>query len=324
MKKRVFPLILATIMTLGFASCEKIIEFNGDVTDPYLVVISKPQADSTWMLRVSQSRFFLSNAEVPAIDNAQVIVAVNGNESTAASEGDGMYNTGIVPQPGDSLSIRVISPHLGEVSAGCRIPQRPVVSDFTIEYDTTMNEHWWTDIDDSVHINGYVEGNINLHFKLHDPSEERNYYMVRVAAETWGSWQYIWMTIDDDILFDIDATNEVFDLYEEEDNSGNAISFTDERINGNAHPITISLYIGHVSPNTYFDTPDQELELSPTRLEVYAISRDQYLYNKTLNAANNYDGFMQVISEPVQVHTNIEGGIGILGASSKVVINVFE
>ena len=81
-----------------------------------------------------------------------------------------------------------------------------------------------------------------------------------------------------------------------------------------------------ISPyrTTYFDTPDQELELYPTRIEVYAISRDQYLYNKTLNAANNYDGFMQVISEPVQVHTNIEGGIGILGASSKVVINVFE
>lgn len=311
-------------MTLGFASCEKIIEFNGDVTDPYLVVISKPQADSTWMLRVSQSRFFLSNAEVPAINNAQVIVTVNGNESTASSEGMGMYNTGIVPQPGDSLSIRVISPHLGEVSAGCRIPQRPVVSDFTIEYDTTMNEHWWTDIDDSVHINGYVEGNINLHFKLHDPANERNYYMVRLATKTWESWSYRWITIEDDILFDIDATNEVFDLYEEEDNNGTAISFTDERINGNAHPITISLYIGHVSPNTYFDTPDQELELYPTRIEVYAISRDQYLYNKTLNAANNYDGFMQVISEPVQVHTNIEGGIGILGASSKVVINVFE
>ena len=210
------------------------------------------------------------------------------------------------------------------MSAGCRIPQRPVVSDFTIEYDTTMYEHRWTDINDSVNINRYVEGNINLHFKLHDPANERNYYMVRLATKTWGSWSYRWITIEDDILFDIDATNEVFDLYEEEDNNGTAISFTDERINGNAHPITISLYIGHVSPNTYFDTPDQELELYPTRIEVYAISRDQYLYNKTLNAANNYDGFMQVISEPVQVHTNIEGGIGILGASSKVVINVFE
>ncbi|MBQ6067956.1 MAG: DUF4249 domain-containing protein [Bacteroidales bacterium] len=324
MKKRVFPFILATIMTLGFTSCEKIIEFNGDVTEPYLVVISKPQADSTWMLRVSQSRFFLSNAEVPAINNAQVIVAVNGNESTATSEGNGMYNTGIVPQPGDSLSIRVISPHLGEVSAGCRIPQRPVVSDFTIEYDTTIYENSWTNIHDSVVINRYVEGNINLHFKLHDPANERNYYMVRLATKTWGSWSYRYITIEDNILFDIDATNEVFDLYEEEDNNGTAISFTDERINGNAHPITISLYIGHVSPNTYFDTPDQELELYPTRIEVYAISRDQYLYNKTINAAENYDGFMQVISEPVQVHTNIEGGIGILGASSKVVINVFE
>ena len=324
MKNRIFPLIIAALMTVGFASCEKIIEFNGDITDPYIVVISKPEADSTWMLRVSQSRFFLSNADVPSIDNAQVIVSVNGNETTATSEGSGMYNTGIVPQPGDSLSIRVIAPNRGEVTAGCRIPQRPNISDFTVEYDTTMYENHWTDIYDSVRVNRYVEGDIKLHFKLHDPANERNFYMVRLATYQWGEWIYRWIEIDDDILFDIDATNEVFDLYDDEDNNGTVVSFSDERINGQTHPITISLYVGYVSPNTYFDTPDQELEFYPTRIEVYAISRDQYLYNKTLNAANNYDGFMQIISEPVQVHTNINGGIGILGASSKTVLNVFE
>ena len=310
-------------MTVGFVSCEKVIEFNGDITDPYIVVISKPEADSTWMLRVTQSRFFLSSADIPSIDNAQVIVTVNGNETTATSEGSGMYNTGIVPQPGDSLSIRVIAPNRGEVTAGCRIPQRPEVSDFTVEYDTTMYEQRWTDIYDSVRVNRYVEGNIKLHFKLHDTSNERNYYMVRLATYS-GEWTYRWFEIDDDILFDIDATNEVFDLYEDEDNNGTAVSFSDERINGQTHPITISLYIGYLSPNTYFDDPDQELEFYPTRIEVYAISRDQYLYNKTLRAANNQDDFSQILSEPVQVHSNINGGIGILGASSKTVLNVIE
>lgn len=323
MKNRVFPLIIAALMTVGFASCEKVIEFNGDITDPYIVVISMPESDSTWMLRISQSRFFLSSADVPSIDNAQVIVTVNGNESTATSEGSGMYNTGIVPQPGDSLSIRVITTNRGEVTAGCRIPQRPNISDFTVEYDTTMYENRWTDIYDSVRVNRYVDGNIKLNFKLHDPSNERNYYMVRLATYS-GDWTYRWFEIDDDILFDIDATNEVFDLYNDEDNNGTTVSFSDERINGNTHPIIISLYIGYLSPNTYFDEPDQELEFYPTRIEVYAISRDQYLYNKTLKAANNYDDFAQILSEPVQVHTNIKGGIGILGASSKAVFNVFE
>ena len=139
MKNRVFPLIIAALMTVGFASCEKVIEFNGDITDPYIVVISKPESDSTWMMRISQSRFFLSSADIPSIDNAQVIVTVNGNETTATSEGSGMYNTGIVPQPGDSLNIRVIAPNRDEVTAGCRIPQRPNVSDLTIEYDTNTN-----------------------------------------------------------------------------------------------------------------------------------------------------------------------------------------
>ena len=166
MKNRVFLLIIAALMTVGFASCEKVIEFNGDLTDPYIVVISKPEADSTWMMRVSQSRFFLSSADIPSIDNAQVIVTVNGNETIATSEGSGMYNTGIVPQPGDSLSIRVIAPNRGEVTAGCRIPQRPEVSDFTVEYDTNTYEYSWTDIDDSLHVEGYFEGYIKLHFKL--------------------------------------------------------------------------------------------------------------------------------------------------------------
>ena len=307
-------------MTVGFTSCEKVIEFNGDITDPYLVVISKPVADSTWMLRVSESRFFLSNADVPYLDNVQVIAAVNGNESVAVSEGEGMYNTGIVPHPGDSLSLRVISPALGEVSAGCRIPQQPVVSDFSIEYDTTMYEYSWRDGNDSLWVNRYIEGDILLHFKLHDPGDEQNYYMVRMVTYDIDSrWFYHYIYINDEMLFDIDATNEVFDMNDNEENHGTTLSFSDQRINGKVHPVTISFPY-----YSYYSDVDQDFENRHTRLEVYSISRDLYLFEKTIKAANNQNDFTQIISEPVQVHTNIRGGIGILGASSKVSFNVFE
>ena len=322
MNKRIFPLIIAALMTVGFASCEKVIEFNGDITDPYIVVLSQPEADSTWMLRVSQSRFFLSSAAIPEINNAQVHFTVNGIAAgnLASYEGDGVYNTSIIPQPGDSLELHVTVPNRGEVTAACRIPQRPTASDFRIEYDTTIYEYNWTDYYDSTHIERNISGNINLHFKINDPANERNYYMLRLATYV-GEWSYRNIDVDDDILFDIDATNEVFGFDDDDPSSGNYVLFTDERINGNVHPTTVSVYFGSICERTYSSDPNEEFTLYPARLEIYSISRDIYLYLKTLSAAGDQDEFTQILSEPVQVHTNINGGIGVLGASAKTVIN---
>ena len=309
-------------MTLALASCEKIIDFNGEITDPYLVLISHPQADSTWTVRVSQSRFFLSGATIPEINNAQVAVTVNGiaSDGLATYEGDGMYNTGIVPHPGDSLEIRVNAPERDEITAACRIPQRPTVSDFRVEYDTTIYEYTWTDYyTDSTYVERDINGSLNLHFKIHDPAGEHNYYMLRLATNV-GEWSYRYIDVEDNVLFDIDATNEVFDLDDDVQNAGTYVLFSDERINGKAHPTKVNLYIGSVSNNNNMQDLS-DFFIFPCRLEIYAISRDLYLYLKTKKAAHNQDEFTQILSEPVQVHTNINGGIGILGASSKTVIN---
>ena len=310
-------------MTVAFASCEKVIEFNGDITDPYIVVLSQPEADSTWMLRVSQSRFFLSSAAIPEINNAQVHFTVNGitADNLATYEGDGVYNTSIIPQPGDSLELRVSVPNRGEVTATCRIPQRPAVSDFRIEYDTTIYEYTWNDYyTDSTHIERDLNGSINLHFKINDPANERNYYMVRLATYV-GEWSYRNIDVDDNILFDIDATNEVFGFEDDDPTSGVYVLFTDERIDGNAHPTTVSVYVGSICERTYSSDPNEDFTFYPARLEIYSISRDLYLYLKTLRAAGDQDEFTQILSEPVQVHTNINGGIGVLGASAKTIIN---
>ena len=322
MKKRVFSLIIAALMTVGFASCEKVIEFNGDITDPYIVVLSQPEADSTWMLRVSQSRFFLSSATIPEINNAQVQFTVNGITAVnlAIYESDGTYNTGIIPQPGDSLELRVNVPNRGEVTAACRIPQRPAVSDFRIEYDTTIYEYTW-EYQDSTYVERNLSGDLELHFKINDPATEHNYYMVRLALKYNMEWYYRWISVDDNILFDIDATNEVFGFNDDEPSSGNYVLFTDERINGRNHPTSVRINISHIFEYTYLDNLNEEFHRYPARLEVYSISRDLYLYLKTLRAAGDQDEFTQILSEPVQVHTNINGGIGVLGASAKTVIN---
>lgn len=310
------------LMTLGIISCEKVIDFEGQTTDPLLVLLSQPEADSSWTVYVGQSRFFLSTAPIPLIENAHVYVTVNGSEANdiAPSLGGGFYDSGIRPREGDSLSLRVLVPGHDEMVAGCRIPIRPTVSDASISYDTTMSRYEWIDSYDSVHVEQWISGFVQFKFKLHDPADKENFYMIRLAAYIDGEWDGgRWFTLDDDILFEINATDEIFDFEEYPENSGRQVLFSDERVNGEVHPITVTADLGTVSSSGY--RYDSEFSIFPCRLEVYSISRDTYLYLKTRTAAYNSDVFTQILSEPIQIHTNVHGGIGFLGGMSKTIIN---
>lgn len=312
MKNKFHIIFILTALSLGFSSCEKIIDFNGEITEPYLVMVSQPQADSTWTVRVTQSRFFLNTDPIPHIDNAKVYMKVNGVDANGIGihTSDGIYTTSIRPQPGDSLTMRITVPDKGEMTAGCRIPLRPIVSDVSLVFDTTIDHYYWEDYDGNTHWETEIYGTIHAKFKLHDPAGEHNYYMIRMASDHGDGWQYHYIYIDDDILFDINATDEVFDLGTDDGSEGDRILFSDEHIDGATHPMNISFTFSSVAYS--YNQPD----IIPFRIEVYAVSRDLYLYLKSIRAARNQDGFTQIISEPVQIHTNINGGIGILGGSS--------
>lgn len=324
MKNRAFFIILISILLTSVTSCRKVIDFSGEITDPYLVMVSQPQADSVWTVRVSQSRFFLNNDTIPLIANAQVYMMVNGENANGMATylGDGRYTSGIRPKPGDSLSLRVVVPERGEMTAGCRVPTQPVVSDAEIIIDTTMECQIWTDYNDSTHYEYYVNGDAVFKIKIHDPADQKNYYMLRVARILDDDDpDYLYITVDDNVLFDIDATEEVFDLGLQDDGSyGNRVMFTDERINGTTHTVSARVYYGSVTSFDYGNPTS--FSLNPTQIEVYSISRDLYLYLKTVKAAESQDEFTQIFSEPVQIYSNVNGGIGILGAASKSVIKL--
>ena len=103
------------------------------------------------------------------------------------------------------------------------------------------------------------------------------------------------------VLFDMDATEEIFG-FGTEDNFGDAVLFTDERINGQSHTILFDFWNQHLIGKIY--------------VEVYTLSRDLYLYEKSLKAASQLDEFSIIFAEPVQLYCNVTGGIGILGGSA--------
>ena len=63
------------------------------------------------------------------------------------------------------------------------------------------------------------------------------------------------------------------------------------------------------------------LDAGGLTLEVVSLSRDHYLYQATKESYNG-DAILDFFTEPVQIHSNIQGGIGIFGVASKSRIKV--
>ena len=92
-----------------FVSCEKDIEFNGEITAPLLVINSYITPDSVVSAHVSESRFFLKDSiTYKNINTADVAVWVNGvlKEKMTLVE-KGMYRGTYKPVIGETIKIIV-------------------------------------------------------------------------------------------------------------------------------------------------------------------------------------------------------------------------
>lgn len=307
--------VLLLSMTVG---CTKVIEFDGDATTPYIVMVSHPKADSTWNVRVTRSRFFLSNDTIRSVANAVFSVWVNGVPQSLTPQymEYGKYDLGVTPHVGDTLTLLTEVPGIGTVRAGCRIPQPPTVSNIVSMPDTTIYTDYYYDFDSEsgeylpaiCYISSY--GEIDFKFTLHDPANQCNYYMLRVVRrDTMGNTSYPSVSINDNLLFDESVASELdLDLFGNDNGSyGRYVLFSDDKIDGQAYIINGSV-----------DAYGLESTIGPNSctyiLEIVALSRDTYLYLTTLRHAQNQDELLGIFSEPVQIQCNVEGGIGILGA----------
>lgn len=288
-------LLLTLAASLAMAACTKEIEFEGEITDPLVVLTSHSEADSALSVRLTYSRFFLRTDSIRSIYNATFTTELNGSltNTTFQSSDWGVYRSDLTLRCGDTLTLRATVPGYGEVSAGCRIPQRPVVTDIHREIippdNSGENEYYYT----------WCETTIS--FRLHDPVGE-NYYMLRTIwnDSITGERSQYYFTVDDDLLFPESSTEDLFGDLTANGSNGREYLFTDEMIEGQDHTIKVS--IDH-------DTN----ELKGLTLEVCSISRDTYLYHTTLQAQQNTGG-IGTFSEPVRIHCNVNGGIGLLGA----------
>ncbi len=317
MKRILFVLLVA--LPLGWVSCEKDIEFKGELMAPMLVVNGFLTPDSAVSVEISESRFMLGGEVVgapPVVEDATVGLRVNGEWKEQLSHaGNGRYRGTYFPVSGDRIRVEAKADGFEEVWGETVIPRKPnvVITDSVSAVNTSM---------------GVSYGNIELWQKnwtarlqlaLKDPAGEENYYFVKGQKfYRLEDGRVLPLFVDlgiSELLGQIDPDHANF--LEEELFGGYSHMvenlFTDRFVDGKELLFDFS-FSEQIDQKVYEngvekEEPKREAEVE-LRIEFAAMSRGMYQYVVSASKSNATDG--NILVEPVPVYSNITNGAGVL------------
>ena len=321
--KKYIPTLLLIILTGCFISCEKEIEFKGTITNPLLVLNGILSPDSVVSIHLSESRFYLGDVKpFKHISDATVSMFVNGNLKEKLNHVvNGTYRGTYFPKPGDQIKIEVTAKGFDLVRSQTVIPQNTnlVVNDSTVN----MEEREYVNPNQPNTVYFSKERSMQLQLKLTDAVNEENYYFIKAKQNFYQKDKLIHERALEVILSEVlknnitDSGNILEDIIGDEGYTNRTDNlFTDHFVNGKEILFDFSFY-DLVESSRYVngekvDEGNDKEGIVEYIIEIAEFSKDMYQYVVSGNkSANTEDaGF----SEPVQVHSNIDNGIGILGS----------
>lgn len=318
---------ILTILAIGIllAACETDIDFKGDETTSLMVVNSIITPDSVIKVQITKSNFFLSNkTNFDNIDNATVSIYVNNVlQERLLNMGEGIYIGTYIPKLNDVIKITAKNDILGEVYSTVSI-QNPtsIISIDTISknietYPSLSNGKDMNDVDTFG-----ISYNRDLHLKIkfQDDSKIKNYYRIVLKEKKYyddsTSIEMNTFFSSDDLVFGEVSENDIFDSGSSYNSS---FEFSDELFEGKIYELSLYKnyhnFIYKNNPKSEFDDENSKVIKNELIVELQSISESYYYYIKT-KSADNSNG-LNLFSEPVQIYSNISGGIGIFGSYSK-------
>lgn len=288
---------------IGFAllllsSCIKEIEFTSDEVTPRIVLNALLRPDSVISVNVSHSLNVLDQADIQALTTASVkLYDGNGNYiEDLVHQGDGDYRSPslLIPSAGNSYRIEVSHADYASVNANTSVPA--AIAPQIIDTATTLIAQ---------------ENVFRVRFRYQDPAGVKNHYCVRFyqhymeylydnfgnIVDSIDHFDPIWSSTNS-IYFD-DA-GDIFD-------TKNQLYSRDLVYDGQTVDVDfyIPLWIGNV--------PEIYIAFSNSSEEYFYFSKSYDLYQST-----NGDPFAQ----PVQIYSNVNGGIGIFAGYFPSVLRV--
>lgn len=242
--------------------------------------------------------------EVPLINKVIFSESINTFEMKERKKNNGriQYIGNFIPQTGAYYQLSVEFDNNKTLTASCEIPEIVEIDSFYIkkaipEYEGDMP--------------------IDLKIKFTDPADEVNFYLVGFTI--YKSNQKYFFDPDENFtepehgfVFDgyhfmnkVDANMNINEplIGDIEFNYPKILCFNDKKIDGSTYTLTIGIR------DVFKDSFTEAFLFIP---KLYSINADTYTYFQSINiASENNDSF---ITEPVMQYSNINGGIGILGA----------
>lgn len=290
-------------------ACEKQIDIDAGYQEPKLVIDAIGTTDTLLSVNITESRPIFgahsSSEGFPPVTNATVNLTANGVIYTASRE-DNHYLFPYTPQGGDQLSLQIDVPGHPSVSAMTTVPADPLIGEVAFsDYDDGYDLTFRIPLTDRANSTDYYL--ITMH---HYDTIFETYYIqdsVPIHDTIYNHDAYFYC--DDPLVVTDVSVLDMIGEYGIPSFFGETMLFTDERMDGQSHTIEIKCN------NPYYNLP-YEVHITFV-IEVASLSRDAYLYLKTLQSARESSDMLNLFSEPVQIHSNIDGGIGIFAISNR-------
>ena len=329
--KRQMLLYLMLFALVSLASCTKEIQFNGDETEPKLVIYSVARAGEPLEVEVSHSAFFLKSGPLDSYiellkpeegtvklyvnDSAIPYVLTRRIPQMIDADGDGepdyndlpdaplYYDSTFVPSEGDRLRLVASFPGFEEASAEVKLPVSSVlkVDSATLRplSEGTYSSYCYYDVAMTIHRGAdpayYYGIRPYLHIKYTYNGEEMEA-------------TYSWDMESDDFLFQGNGstTEQLSQLLNGDDVS---MLFADTKIPSDSYSFRGSF----LSPNL------EEIRADGASADYYLVfttmTRDLYYYRTSLATADNSSSF-SLFSEATSIYSNVKGGFGCFCAAS--------
>jgi hypothetical protein len=324
--------ISLALLGIFLFSCETTIDFEGNTPEQLLVLNSIVSPDSVVKAHLSKSKFFLeSGSQIETVNDGTVKLYVNGQfKENMQASGEGIYKANYKPHVDDLIRITASKSPFKEISGESAIvphikiakfDSATVINDSSFVIQSVYDDKKATFVPDTLRADYDCDMNMKINFK--DSVSYKNYYRLRaffLYYEANGSV--------DVRNVNIKSSDEVFtgagSAFAEKDDG--YFEFSDELFAGKTYSVSLnvpfrkSVYYKQINSvgSTGKDNSVVKIQLV---VDLQSISESMYLYLRSNEAQDNYDGFF---SEPVQIHNNIQNGIGILGTvtSNYVIVNL--
>ena len=287
-----------------FASCDIVVDLDIPEHESVLVVNSILTTDSMINASISHSVGAFDARSISYVNNATVEVYEDGvllgemdeqaslsYDSSGELDSTYVYNFNYNPVAGKIYSYEIVHPDYEAVRAETTVPAsvKLNVNDVTLLSEEDYEKHY------------------RVRFSFNDAPED-NFYRLRLRYqnEYYDGFDYF-ESNDASIISSAGVQSDGATFY------GDEALFDDEMFNGSEKEISIDFF----DYNNFFwdEESDDDFETEYT-LELSSVSESYYTYIRSLRA--HYDNQDQFIfaGEPVQVFTNIENGLGVLGSMS--------